>query len=235
MGGKKSNHLRKLLRSFGAVRNWQLLLILIPLLFVTATLLRLDHIKMVELRDAVVAADVAGNDEEIAATLEKLHDFVLNHVIVNVVESNGIQSITLGTGTFYLENQYLRAANAAIERAESELVDDSNPNGNIYAAVGAVCRQQAIVNHWTWDNPGYLNCWTTELAKYPASDNFEANLTAKVPSTELYRVSFASPIWAPCWSGWAMLACAIILIIVKIRILIWLILKVALFFLKERY
>lgn len=235
MGGKKSNHLRKLLRSFGAVRNWQLLLVLIPLLFVTATLLRLDHIKMVELRDAVIAADIDGNDETIAAALERLHEFVLGHVIVNVVESNGVQSITLGTGTFYLENQYLRAANAAIEQAESELVDDSNPNGNIYAAVGAICRQQAIANHWTWDNPGYLNCWTTELAKYPASDNFEANLTAKVPSTELYRVSFASPIWAPSWAGWAMLACAIILAIVVIRILIWLVLKIALFFLKERY
>lgn len=235
MGGKKSNHLRKLLRSFGAVRNWQLLLILIPLLFVTATLLRLDHIKMVELRDAVIAADAAGNDEEIAAALEKLHQYVFSHVIVNVVESNGIQSITLGTGIFYLENQYLRAANAAIEQAESELVDDSNPNGNIYATVGAVCRQQAITNHWTWDNPGYLNCWTSELAKYPASDNFEANLTAKVPSTELYRINFASPIWAPSAAGWAILACLIILVIVKIRIFIWFVLKIALIFLKERY
>ncbi len=235
MGGKKSNHIRKLLRSFGAVRNWQLLLILIPLLFVTATLLRLDHIKMVELRDAVIAADAEGDDEKIATSLEKLHEYVLTHVVVNVVESNGISSITLGTGTFYLENQYLRAANAAIEQAESELVDDSNPNGNIYAAVGAVCRQQAIANHWTWDNQGYLDCWTTELAKYPASDNFEANLTAKVPSTELYRVNFVSPIWSASAAGWAMLACAIILIIVKIRILIWVILKIALFFLKERY
>lgn len=235
MGGKKSNHIRKLLRSFGAVRNWQLLLILIPLLFVTATLLRLDHIKMVELRDAVLSADAADNDEEIAASLEKLQEYVFTHVIVNVVESNGIQSITLGTGPFYLENQYLRAANAAIEAAESELVDDSNPNGNIYAAVGAICRQQAIANYWTWDNPGYLNCWTSELAKYPASDNFEVNLTAKVPSTELYRHNYASPIWAPSWAGWAMLACIVILLIVVIRILIWCVLKVALIFLKERY
>lgn len=235
MGGKKSNRLRKLLRNFGAVRNWQLLLILIPLLFVTATLLRLDHIKMVELRDAVLAADAADNDEAIQSTLKELQEYVFSHVIVNVVESNGVQSVVFGTGPFYLEHQYLRAANAAIERAESELVDDSNPHGDIYAAVLAICRPQALANGWSWNHPSYLNCWTSELAKYPASDNFEANLTAKIPSTELYRHNYASPIWAPSWAGWAMLACAIILLIVVIRILIWCILKVALIFLKEKY
>lgn len=235
MGGKKSNHLRKLLRNFGAVRNWQLLLILIPLLFVTATLLRLDHIKMVDLRDAVLAADAENNDAEIQASLEKLQEFVFTHVIVNVVESNGIQSVIFGTGPFYLENQYLRAADAAIANAEAELIDDSNPYGNIYAAVLAICRPQALANGWSWNHPSYLNCWTSELAKYPASENFETNLTAKVPSTELYRHNYASPIWAPSWAGWAMLACAIILLIVVIRIFIWCILKVALIFLKEKY
>ncbi len=235
MGGKKSNRLRKLLRSFGAVRNWQLLLILIPLLFVTATLLRLDHIKMVELRDAVLSADADNNDEEITASLEKLQQFVFSHIVVNIAESNGVQSIIFGTGPFYLEQQYLRAANAAIERAEAELVDDSNPYGNIYAAVLAVCRPQALANGWSWNHPSYLNCWTSELAKYPASDNFETNLAAKVPSTELYRHNYASPIWAPSWSGWAILACLVILVIVVIRILIWCILKVALLFLKEKY
>lgn len=217
------------------MRNWQLLLVLIPLLFVTATLLRLDHIKMVELRDAVLAADAEDNDEAITAALEKLQTFVFSHIIVNVTESNGIQTLTFGTGPFYLEHQYLRAANAAIEQAEAELVDDSNPNGNIYAAVLAICRPQALANSWSWNHPSYLNCWTTELAKYPASDNFETNLAAKVPSTELYRHNYASPIWAPSWAGWAILACLIILLIVVVRILIWCILKVALIFLKEKY
>lgn len=235
MGGKKSNRLRKLLRSFGAVHSWQLLLVLIPLLFVTATLLRLDHIKMVELRDAVLTADAEDNDEAITTSLEELQAFVFSHIVVNVVESNGVQTLTFGTGPFYLEHQYLRAANAAIEQAEAELVDDSNPNGNIYAAVLAICRPQALANGWSWNHPSYLNCWTTELAKYPASDNFETNLTAKVPSTELYRHNYASPLWAPSWAGWAILACLIILLIVVVRILIWCILKVALIFLKEKY
>lgn len=235
MGGKKSNHIRQLLRHFGAVRNWQLLLILIPLVFVTATLLRLDHLRMSDLRAAVIAADASGDETELRTSLQNLQDFVFTHIVVNVIESNGIQSITFGTGPFYLEQQYLRAANAAIEAAESKIVDDSNPNGNIYAAVSAICRPRAIANGWTWNHPGYLECWTSELAKYPASDNLDANLTADIPSTELYRVDYSSPLWAPSWAGWAILACIIIILIVLVRIIIWCILQVALLFLKRSH
>ena len=138
MGGKKSNHVRRLLRSFGAVQNWQLLLILIPLLFVTATLLRLDHLRMAELRDAVISADNLGDDELLQEKLQALQEFTFKHVVVNIIERNGTQNLTFGTGPFYLEGQYLRAANEAIAEAESQLANDSNPNGNIYAAVSAV-------------------------------------------------------------------------------------------------
>lgn len=233
MGGKKTNHVRKLLRSFGAVRNWQLILILIPLLFVTATLLRLDHLRMSELRKAVIEADQNDDDPAIKANLEKLHAFVVSHVVFNVVESNGRQSVVFGTGPFYLEGEYRRAAEAAIEKAEAELANDANPNGDIYAAVMNICRPQALANGWAWNNPNYLRCWTDELGKYPASDNLEVNLTAQVPNTELFRQEFSSPIWAPSWAGWAMLACAVIGVIILVRILIWCVLKVALFFLRK--
>lgn len=233
MGGKRSNHIRQTLRNFGAVRNWQLILILIPLVFVTATLLRLDHIRMTELRSAVIQADADNNDQALESALTELQDFVFSHIVVNVVENNGVQSIVFGTGPFYLEQQYLRAANAAIEAAESELANDANPNGNIYAAVSAICRPLAIENGWAWNSPGYLDCWTTELAKYPASDNLDSALTASIPSTELYRRNYASPLWAPTWSGFAILACLIIILVVIIRMVIWVILQLALQFSRE--
>lgn len=233
MGGKRSNHLKQALGRLKKVRIWQLLLILLPLLFVAATLLRLDHLKMVELRDAVLAADVAEDDATIQSSLVALQEFVVSHIVVNVTEENGIQSIILGTGPFYLEHQYLRAANAAIEAAEAEVVDDSNPNGNIYAAVSAICRPLAIQNGWAWNSEGYLNCWTSELAKYPASDNLEITLTADIPSTELFRHSYASPVWAPTWSGWVILACIIFMLVIVIRFIIWCVLKIALLFAKN--
>ncbi len=231
MGGKKSNHVRRLLRSFGAVQNWQLLLILIPLLFVTATLLRLDHLRMAELRDAVIAADNLGDDTILQEKLQALQEFTFTHVVVNITERNGVQNLSFGTGPFYLENQYLRATNEAIAEAEGQLSDDSNPNGNIYAAVSAICRPLALANGWAWNSPGYLNCWTTELDKYPAAAELNSQLTANVPSTELFRYDYASPIWAPSWAGWAILACVIILAIIIIRLVVWCVLHIFLLFL----
>lgn len=228
MGGKKTNRLRRLLRHFTAVRNWQLALVLIPLLFLTATLLRFDHLRMSELRAAVIEADAAENDAQLQESLIALQEFVFSHVVVNVIENNGIQSITFGTGPFYLEHQYLRAANAAIEKAEANLASDSNPNGNIYAAVMEICRPLAIANGWAWNSQEYLNCWTSELAKYPTSDELQINLTADLPSTELFRHNYASPLWSPTPTGFAMLACAIIFAIIVIRIVIWCVLKIIL-------
>ena len=233
MGGKRTNHLKQALARLKRIRLWQLLLILIPLLFVAATLLRLDHLKMVELRDAVLAADAAEDDAAIQSSLVALQEFVVSHIVVNIAEQNGIQSVIFGTGPFYLEHQYLRAANAAIEAAEAEVVDDSNPYGNIYAAVSAICRPLAIQNGWAWNSQPYLDCWTSHLAEYPASDNLEINLTANVPSTELFRHNYASPIWAPTAAGWVILLCILLTLVILVRFVIWLILKIALLFAKN--
>lgn len=234
MGGKASNHIQQSLRSVKTVRTWQLFLILLPLLFLTATLLRFDHLKMVDLRAAVLRADEAGNDTEIEQTLQSLKEYVFTHTVINVAESNGMQTIIFGTGPFYLEQQYRRAANAAIAAAENTLVDDSNPNGNIYAAVASICQPQAIANGWQWSSSEYLNCWTSELAKYPSSDELSPTLiSASIPSTELYRRDYASPLWTPTPAGFAMLACAIVAVWILVRIVIWLVLNIALFFLKH--
>ena len=149
------------------IKTWQLLLILIPLLFIDATLLRRDHIKMTELRDAVLAADAAENDEELERALAELKEFTFSNMVINIVDNNGTQKITFGTGPFYLEHQYIRAANAALEEAEAHLSSDTNPNGNIYAAASAVCRPQAIAGGWNWNDSRYINCMMTEINKYP--------------------------------------------------------------------
>lgn len=234
MGGKKKNHIRQFLGSFKKVRAWQLIIILIPLCFLTATLLRFDHLRMIELRRAVLDADADGDPAQIEQSLADLQKFVFTNVVINTTEENGVQSVIFGTGPFYLEQQYIRAANAAIEKAEGGLVDDSNPNGNIFAAVSAICRPLAIANGWAWNNPGYIECWTTELDKYPASDELSPSLiTADVPSTEEYRRNFASPIWAPTPTGFAMLACIVLALWIIVRAIVWIILKLALIFLKR--
>lgn len=233
MGGKKSNRLKQTLKKyFGSVQTWQLIVIFVPLVFFTATLLRFDHLRMVDLRSTVLEADQNGNEEEIRQALINLRDFVYTHTVINVVESNGLQEITFGTGPFYLEQQYLRAANAAIEEARNNIVDDSNPNGNIYAAAAAVCQPQAIAGGWQWTDQRYLDCWMNELAKYPESDLDSNILTAKIPSTELYRHDYSSPIFSWTPAGIAIILCIVLAVVIVIRILIWCVLKTALLFLK---
>ena len=225
----------RLLGIIKSIKTWQLILILLPLLFVAATLLRFDHLKMLDLRAAVLAADQANDDQAIVDSLQKLKDFTDTHTVINIVEKNGRQELTFGTGPFYLENLYIRTATAAIAAAEKKLAEtgDTNPNGNIFAKAMSICKPQAIANGWAWNSPGYLNCMTGEINKYPASDNITDTLTADVPSTGLYRYDFASPAWAPNATGFVILACIILTVVIFIRILIWFILRILLLFLKK--
>ena len=213
---------------FHRLKTWQLLVILVPLLFVDATLLRLDHIKMTELRDAVLQADADENDEEIMNTLEELKSFVFSNMVINIVDDNGEKRVTFGTGPFYLEHQYIRAANRALQEAEKNIASDSNPNGNIYALASETCRSLAIANGWTWDNPNYINCMVNEIQKYPAADEIQDKIIASLPSTELYRKNYASPIWAPTLTGFMVLITLIIFVVIFIRMIVWIFLRLSL-------
>ena len=212
------------------VKTWILLLVLVPLLFIDATLLRQNHIKMTELRDAVMTADDENDDAKIAETLIKLKEFVFSNIVVNVVEDNGEQRLTFGTGPFYLEHQYLRAAEAALAAAEATLAGDANPNGNVYGMAGDTCKALALANGWTWDNTNFINCMMTEINKYPSAAEIQDTIIAALPSTELYRHNYASPIWTPSFVGWLILLTLIIIVVIIIRMIIWVVLRLSLLF-----
>ena len=201
---------------------------LVPLFFADATLLRLDHIRMAEMREAVLAADEAEDEAAVSEELEKLKDFVFNNIVINVVDDNGEQKVTFGTGPFYLEHMYLRAANAALEEAEKNLANDGNPNGNVYQMASDVCRPQAIANGWSWNDAGYINCMMGEIQKYPSADELQTSITASLPSTELYRKNYASPVWAPTLSGFMILVTLVIIVVIFIRGIWWVILRLSL-------
>ena len=213
------------------IKTWLLMVTLVPLLFLDATLLRMDHVRMAEMRDAVLNADAAdAPDEEITEKLTTLKEFTLSNIVINVVDDNGEQRVTFGTGPFYLEHQYIRAANRALEEAEKNLASDANPNGNIYALASETCKAQAIANGWTWDNPDFINCMVSEIQKYPAADEIQDTIIASLPSTELYRWDFVSPVWAPTLAGFMILITGIIIVVIIIRFLVWVFLRLALLF-----
>lgn len=212
------------------IKTWQLLLVLIPLLFLCATMLRANHIKMTELRDAVLAADEKEDDEEIAKTLEELKQYVFHEVVINIVDDNGGQKIMFGTGPFYLEHSYIRAANKALEEAEAKMASGDNPNGNVYGKAGEVCRALAIQNGWSWNNANFINCMLTEIQKYPAADEIQDTIIASLPSTELYRKNYASPIFTFSATGLVIVLIVLIIVVIIIRFFIWVILRISLFF-----
>ena len=237
MGGKietkeLKNHLKRRLGKLKRVKikNWMLLILLALLLFVDATLLRMNHIKMTELRDAVMAADEANDDALIADGLVKLKEFVFSNIVVNVVEENGGQVVSFGTGPFYLEHQYLRAAQAALEKAEAEMASDANPNGNIYGMAGDTCKALALSNGWTWDNVNFINCMVTEINKYPSANEIQDTIIASLPSTELYRHNYASPVWTPSFVGFMLILTLVVFVVIFIKILIWIVLRLSLLF-----
>ena len=217
---------------FHKVKTWQLMLILVPLLFLDATFLRLDHIRMTELRSAVIEADAAENDEEVNRGLEELQRFVIANIVVNVIDDNGKQRVGFGTGPFYLEHQYIRAANAALAEAEQRLASDENPNGNVYAMASETCKAQAIANGWTWDNPNYINCMVSEIQKYPAASEIHDEIKASLPSTELFRREFISPVWAPTVAGFFILITFAVIVVILIRGVIWVVLRLSLLFMR---
>lgn len=215
---------------FHRIKTWKLIVVLIPLLFIDATLLRVNHIKMTELRDAVLEADQNEDDEAIERNLSALKEFTLSNIVINVVDDNGAQKVTFGTGPFYLEQTYRRTARVALEEAQKAAEDDSNPYGNIYQMASSVCQPQAIANGWTWDSPQFVGCMRGEIEKYPASENLADAYMATLPSTELYRKEYVSPVWAPSLIGFLLIITIILIVVIFIRGVIWVVLRLSLLF-----
>lgn len=186
---------KKSIKQLQRIKTWQLLILLILMAFIAATFLRLNNIGMTDRREAVLAADKAGDVSVIQNRLYDLQRYAAEHMNAD-------------TGSFYLEQQYRRDAQKAVDAAKN----DSNPNGNINAKAEAVCRPQYAV--WSL---GYVQCFTDELAKYPPSPDPAQNVM--LPSTNLYRHNFVAPLWSPDFAGWAVLGCGVILLMILARLI----------------
>ena len=199
---------KKSIRQLQRVKTWQLLILLILMGFIAATFLRLNNIGMIQRRDAVLAADKTGDKTAMTQRLFDLQRYSSEHMNAN-------------TDAFYLEHQYKRDAQAAVDAAKN----DGNPNGNINAKAEAVCGPQ--FSAWS---PAYVQCFTDELAKYPPSPDPASIVT--LPSTELYQRSFASPLWSADFAGWSVAVCVVIVIMILARLIGIAILR---FMLKQHY
>ncbi len=191
------------LKRLKKVKTWQLAILFILSVFISATFLRLNNIGMVERRDAVLSADIVGDNEKIKERLYDLQRYVTSHM-----------NTDLGKGV-YLEALYKKDAAAAYAAASL----DSNPNGNVYKKAQDVCRPQ--FDHWSLE---YLQCTRSELAKYPASDDLIKSI--QLPRVDMYIHDYVSPVWSPDFAGWSVLISVVILIMIIFRLVGVILLKI---------
>ena len=176
------------------VRTWQLVLLLIVAGLIAATFLRLNNIGMIERRTAVLNADEQGDAEVTKARLFDLQRYSSGHMNAE-------------SGTIYLESQYLRDTEAAIQAASAR---DAGNNINVQA--DAVCKQQ-----YGGYSQAYVQCFAAELAKVPSGTN--APDKATLPSPALYRHDFSSPAWSPDFAGFSVLICVLLAVLIVVRLL----------------
>lgn len=186
---------RQTLHWIERIKTWQLVILLVLSLFITATFLRLNNIGMVQRREAVFAADKAADSDEIQLRLYDLQRYSASHMNAN-------------TGDIYLDKKY----NRDVERLVSEAQADSTPSDILKKADDA-CKPR-----FSGYTQAYVQCVAAEQAKYPSSNN--PSDTVSFPNPSLYKHSYSSPGWSPDFAGWSMVVSILFLLAIIARLII---------------
>jgi hypothetical protein len=203
--------IRTTLKKISMLKTWQLIILLILVLFIAATALRLNNVGMDQRREGVYSADEAGDEDIIHQRLLSLREYSSSHMNAN-------------TGAFVLKNQYDRDSQRALADAQNKSEESESPNGNIYKKAAEVCDPQ-----FSGYSQAYMQCFMKELNKYPESGAVSDSVV--LPTAELYQYDFASPIWTPDIAGWTVLLAIIISVVIITKITLTVVLSM---FLKRR-
>src|SRR5690606_6204000 len=109
-GGKLVNDksaIRRQMYRLKRIKTWQLIVIFVLMLVLSATFLRLNNIGMIERRDAVIAADKTGDSFSIQNRIYDLQEYSSSRM-------------NASTGPVYLTEQYKRDTEALVEQRRSE-------------------------------------------------------------------------------------------------------------------
>lgn len=148
---------------------------------ISAYLLRQNNLKMIELRQVVLEIDEqTGDIEKVEPELNKLANFVLNHMNTDL-------------GRVDLPGTY----NAAIETLRQEAQASGNGNASIYAQAQKVCEDPNVLL------TARAQCVQDYVLKNAAPGTDAIDL--KFPDKTLYSYSFSSPVWSPDLAGFSLL------------------------------
>ena len=195
--------IRKDIKRLGKVKTWQLLILLVLSLFVSATFLRLNNTGMVSRRSAVESADKSGDESAIASRVSDLQRYSASHMNAE-------------SGVFYLKESYNRDVEAAVDAVNTS--SDQTPQ----ARAKAICKPNLQTHGYS---KAYQDCMMNELNK---SGQVMDPTDVTLPNPALYYYSFASPLWSPDFAGFSIIFSALLAIAIVGRLVTLLILRILL-------
>ncbi len=184
------------LRLLRRAKIWQLTILLVLVVFVAATLLRLNNLGMVGLRQKVAAADTSAQPPRIKQSLTELQHYASAHM-------------NAYPGVVYLQESYNRDYAAAITAA----ANTANPNSNVYEQASLACREQFRGGEESFRND-YVTCVAAAVSSLPTAQQNAADL----PNPQSYRYSFSSPLMSFDFAGISVLIGLILLILMVTKI-----------------
>ncbi len=186
-------------KSKNPITLWRLFMVLILMSIVSATLLRINNVRMIQRRDSVLAADKLGDDDMLEERLYDLKKFSFSHM-------------NASTGPFFLEQSYRRET----ERIISEAKQDANSNDQrYYRQAQETCEARFAGKRWS---SHYVNCYLTELDKNQQIEQ-KTSGQVKLPSVTLYRRNYVSPLLSFDFAGLSVIIWFILLLVIILKLL----------------
>ncbi len=192
---------RRILRKVRRLKTWQLIIILFLGVILSATLLRLNNLQMVERRTAVIAADEKGDPEAIRSAVIELQRYVTGHM-----------NTSLGNG-FFLSRTYERDRDAALAAANQS----TNPNSAVYQQASIDCRSRFHGGRESFRND-YVQCVIERVSAMSPQTDVEQTLA--LPKADAYKINFSSPFWSPDLAGLAVAFCVLVTLVILGRALL---------------
>ncbi|MDZ7744563.1 MAG: hypothetical protein U5K77_02255 [Candidatus Saccharibacteria bacterium] len=177
------------------INAWYFLIACLLFTGIAVWALRENNLKMIELRDEVIAADEAG--EGVDEALAELRQHVHSHM--NADLSGDDTSIY---PPLQLRHTY-------------ERLKDKNDNEEVAQHNRQVAKRAATVCE-NRHGPGSLDQRVQCVETYITQNSLEEKEEVKVPK-ELYQFAFVSPVWSPDLAGWSIVLAVLFFTLFTVR------------------
>lgn len=187
-----------------SLATWQVVILFALMTVVVATLLRINNVRMLERKEAVLAADRSGDLGMVTERLHDLQEYVLKHM-------------NSSTGQIFLEHTYRQKLDQLINDAKKTI--GSQQGQNAYKIAGEICDKR-----FRGYSQAYAECFLAEVNKQSSLVPTPVEIKTLSPNT--YVHSYASPRWSPDLAGFAVLIWGLLLVGLIGKMIFWIGLEV---------